>query len=273
MSVERATWMTVKVVPAPSWEPKAVDNAVSPLHSIQRRVKAVLGKRRACSSKVGTWREERVPSVAAVRKWASAHEPSSSHDDADPGIVRRAAAVLEEELAASPLRDPPATPLTGERTSEAQGPREAVPALNAFRQSLLQLLGEFQAVVEGAPAHEDQSPPIATAPDTRRPVLAVSQCARAGDIAELRIGLVNDSQTAATDVELSWTHLVAGPADRIAESQITLQPHRLRLDPEQSTEVIVLVNLPPDTPSGTYIGLVRATRPADQVVIMTIHVV
>jgi hypothetical protein len=211
--------------------------------------------------------------VTAESTRTTAHEPSSHDDHADLGIVHRAAAVLEEELAASPLRERAAASLTGERTVDARRPAALIPALHALRQSLLQLFGELQAVVERARAPDDQPPPAATVPAVLEPVLKVSQQARAGDIAELRIGLVNDSQTAVMDVELCWTDLVAGPTDRIAASEMTLQPHRLRLEPERDTEVVVRVPLPPDIRSGTYTGLVRASRPADQVVLLTIHVV
>jgi hypothetical protein len=204
--------------------------------------------------------------------WASVHQPSSSHGDPDPGIVRRAAAVLEEELAASPLREHAATVLSAERAGGAQPPTELASVLDALGQALCKIVGRLQAIAEGAPVPDDQTPLSAPMPAAREPVLQVSHQAHAGDIAELKIGLANDS-AATMDIELCWTDLVAGPIDRIAQSQLTLQPDRLRLEPERDAEVIVRVHLPSDTPSGTYTGLVRVARSADHVVLVTIHVV
>lgn len=91
-------------------------------------------------------------------------------------------------------------------------------------------------------------------------VLTMAQPIKPGEAGELSLVVENDGETAAEAFELHPTDLISTVGHRIPSKAIELQPALLKIEPHQSQRVVVRVKPPADTPPGTYSGLIQSTR-------------
>jgi len=181
----------------------------------------------------------------------TAPPPHNSSDVAD--IVQRAVAVLEEELAAPPTLGP-TSPMPTEtvRPSIPSSPGQAIGA------SALAQLVEAIASFSGSRAPEEKA------------VFRTVASVQPGHRVEIRLGVVNDQQDAVR-MDFTWTDLV-GEGAHIPAEHMTVVPREVVIQPGASADVLVRVDVPPETRHGVYKSLLRASAVPDLEAIVTVEI-
>lgn len=81
-----------------------------------------------------------------------------------------------------------------------------------------------------------------------------------GAVGELKISLENESDERTAQFTLHAAELVSASGSRIPGEQVTFAPATLSVGPRSAGDVAVSVKVPEGTPHGVYEGLVRATQ-------------
>jgi hypothetical protein len=100
------------------------------------------------------------------------------------------------------------------------------------------------------------APSTVSAPST----VAPQKCVKAGELAEFPISFENSSAVQTEEFKLFSTELIADSGDRIPSSLVKFMPASLKLAPNQTEKVMVVIAVPPETKSGIYTGLVLAAN-------------
>jgi hypothetical protein len=200
------------------------------------------------------------------------------------GIVERAVAVLQDELAGSPVPGTPA-PALSLRPAVAVTPQldpSLLPTtlgadLGPIMKGVLGLLGAVEnALCRGyvprmdADGRGSGATPALAAEQT--PVRADGE-GSAGQIAELTIGLANDHSAAPAAVELCCSDLLDGMGRRIPAEHVRVDPSALYLQPGESADVSINVDVPVGTSPGSYRGVLQAVNTDGLQAIVSVRVV
>lgn len=90
--------------------------------------------------------------------------------------------------------------------------------------------------------------------------LTMPRSVKAGESVELTMILENGDEESTNESSFHSTDLVSAYSDRIPAKQIVFRPSSVTVGPHTTEEVTVAVNVPEETPTGTYSGLIQATE-------------
>jgi hypothetical protein len=197
---------------------------------------------------------------------------------ATPIIVRKAASILEEEVAmgigaakrieqrfldVNALRAQPSDAVMSRFRNDAH---EAVDIIldivTAAVITVEERAGRFINVTASRTSRAvgDSHPPW-TRDETGMRLSAVRIPRVApGAVGELKISLENESDESTTQFTLHAAELVSASGARIPRELVTFDPATLSVGPRSTGDVAVSVSVPEGTPHGVYEGLVRATQ-------------
>lgn len=190
---------------------------------------------------------------------ADALQPSVSAES----IVERAMRILEAQsrdaISAQRIRgalsDPTADPLPSEFEKYADALRERT---QDWVGALVRLLERAPAAIGAGQRSSTAVPALSPAArvDTAEMPILRQASAVAGAIAATALGVINDTHNPA-DIVLRVTNLVSGNGDEIPGRTVSFTPGHYRLPPGAEQPVKVEVQVPRETPPGTYSGLVQ----------------
>lgn len=190
-------------------------------------------------------------------------------------VVHQAASILEEEIAAGVV----AAKQVEERFVNVGELRSANPdeVIQRFRRDtheivdiLLDLahvatrsLGDLagRAVrVRPATGRDAAESPGTLAPGNLTPTLKLPAPLEAGGSSEVVMNVENDSDSPTAEFSFYNTDLVNQDGHRIPANRVTFSTPTLTLGPRASEKVVISVSIPATAPSGTYSGLLQASR-------------
>lgn len=203
--------------------------------------------------------------------------PSNNQDTASPGIagsavriVQKAVSVLEEEISlginSTQRLEQKLVDVDQLRSSQEivqRFRRDAhdvvdilIDLVNVATNSLEQMTQRAIRVVDGS---EPRRTPTRAA-ENGIPTLAVSTPLKAGESANIPMTLENESSKPTDVIDLFSSDLINSEGQRILAKQITFSPEKLMIEPQKNVLVTVHVQVPKDTPPGTYSGLLQAAK-------------
>jgi hypothetical protein len=91
-------------------------------------------------------------------------------------------------------------------------------------------------------------------------VLTLPQPVKAGETGEVALVVENDGDATAEPFELRCTDLLSAAGDRIPTHDILIEPSVIKIEAHQSQRVVVCVKPAAGTPSGAYSGLIQSSR-------------
>jgi hypothetical protein len=193
---------------------------------------------------------------------------------ATPAIVIKAAAILEDELASGlgaarrierrfidveQLRTQPPDALISKFRRDAHDAVDIlVDVIAVTTTSVTERAGRIVALTVGRRAAAARKAPASIDGAVQIPTVRIPGFVSAGDTAEIIISLENDSGRAITGMALYSSELVSSAGDRIAAARVRFDPPTLSVAARSTGEVTVRVDVPRDTPPGSYEGLLRA---------------
>jgi hypothetical protein len=92
-------------------------------------------------------------------------------------------------------------------------------------------------------------------------VLAMPQPVKAGETGEVSLVIENDGETAAESFELRPTDLINATGERLPSHAVAIDAKIISVAPHQNQRVVVRVTPPVGTHPGTYSGLIQSSRP------------
>jgi hypothetical protein len=92
------------------------------------------------------------------------------------------------------------------------------------------------------------------------PCLSISKVTRPGSKVTVQMTLENEGDTRTERFNLVSTDLQNLSGDRITSDNVSFRPASATIEPRESLKVEVVIDVPGDTPSGVYSGLLQATR-------------
>lgn len=206
---------------------------------------------------------------------ASALGASRRAVGAAPAVVIRAATILEEEIAiglgavkrieqrfldvdAIRKQDPDAV-MSKFRRDAHDAIDIILDVLTAAAQTVGAQAGRFVNVTAGATGTPTAGK-NGTPGGIQVPALRVPGKVAPGASGDVAMSLENPSDAQTASFSLHASDLVSASGDRIGATQVAFSPPNLSVGPRQAGRVDVKIQVPAGTPSGTYEGLVRATR-------------
>jgi hypothetical protein len=199
--------------------------------------------------------------------------------DTTSHVVKQAASILEEEVAAGIL----AARQIENKFINAEELRSARPdeVLQRFRRDAHDVVDILLVVVVASVRNATKMAQRAISIRTTgrntnaatTSVLTMPQSVKPGEIAEISLVIENDGDATAEPFELRSTDLVSTGGQRIPAHAVTFNPAAITIGPHESQKVVVRVKPPMDTPVGTYSGLIQSTRPDQLRAILSIVIV
>jgi hypothetical protein len=104
------------------------------------------------------------------------------------------------------------------------------------------------------------------------PVITPPHAIKAGYSCEIPLSLENSGDKQTDEFQLYCTELVSASGERILASKISFTPSSLKIDQHSSEKIIVTINVPEETKTGVYSGLVSATSLSQLRSIITIPI-
>jgi hypothetical protein len=177
----------------------------------------------------------------------------------DPAaLVKDAAAILEQEMAAGVLaaRDARKAGFEASTPAQAVGPSPG---------DLLGLVGQYQDWLPGLQESIGQwlesvvrQPKQSETGVEQAPVLRAGNPVESGADASIAFKLHND-HTQPARLGLRCTDLTAESGQRIPARQLVFRPAEVELGPDEYTDIVLRIGIPQGTPPGTYSGLLTAS--------------
>jgi hypothetical protein len=185
-------------------------------------------------------------------------------------IVQKAVSVLEEEIAIGIS----STQRVEQKLVDVDKLRSSQEIVQRFRRdahdvvdilidlvnvgttSLEQMTQRVIRVVETG----EEKRPSSRAGEASIPTLAVSTPLKAGGVATIPMTLENESGRPTDVIDLFSSDLISSEGQRIQAKQISFSPEKLVIEPQKHALVTVQVQVPSDTPPGTYSGLLQASK-------------
>lgn len=192
-------------------------------------------------------------------------------------IVEDAASILEEELA----NGIGAARNVERKIFDKRPSSDPDAVIQRFRQDAHELIDLAVDVLGGAlgsvgdlanKAVSIRDPATPARRPGRVPTLTMPNPVAAGADADVAMSVENDSDQPTETFTMNASDLISGDGDRIPAKQIAFSPPSLRVDPGGSEKITVSLKVPPKTPSGTYSGLLQATKlePVRAVLLVTV---
>jgi hypothetical protein len=217
----------------------------------------------------GNRTEETPPQEKASGERASAQTPPifKSLADTTSHVVRQAASILEEEIAAGIL----AARQIEDKFIDTVEIRSGKPdeAFHRFRRDAHEVVDIVMDVVGATVRNAGRMAQRAISiRNTSRSaadsgsisVLTMPQPVKPGETGEVSLVVENDGETTAEPFELHPTDLISAGGHRISSHAIELEPAQIKLEAHQNQRVVVRVKPGPGTPAGTYSGLIQSSR-------------
>jgi hypothetical protein len=104
-------------------------------------------------------------------------------------------------------------------------------------------------------------------------VLTMPQPIKGGQTGEVSLVIENDGDATAEPFELHSTDLISASGPRIAAEAVSFDPKVIRVGSHQNQRVLVRVTPPSATEPGVYSGLIQSSRPDQLRAVLTITVV
>lgn len=185
-------------------------------------------------------------------------------------LVRQAASILEEELAAGIG----AAKQIEEKLFDVPKMRSGKPeeVMQRFRRDAHEVVDILMDVLQGAAsalgglAERAVKIRTSTAPASERmepgktATVEVPKPVKAGQQVEIPLTLANDSDAATPQFSFFATDFVSGAGDRIPAACAVCNPPLLVIAPHATEKVAVTVAVPEGTPPGVYSGLLQANK-------------
>jgi hypothetical protein len=203
---------------------------------------------------------------------------NAPEDEPVSSITDRAAAILQEELAAGTL----STSVDGSSRNDAIANELAVRqdqqrAVDEILDRLDRILDALQPGQSGGNELVEDWSSKSSSNDTdpgdreiRVPVFSASRAVAPGDTAAITLRLACDD-TRSGEVRLTCTDFVSGRG-RIPASRITITPDSLRIPPTATAGIIVRVNVPATVFPGDYHALLHAASLNDTSAVIRVTV-
>ena len=199
--------------------------------------------------------------------------------DTTSQVVKQAASILEEEIAAGIV----AARQIEDKFIDSDKVRSGKPdeVFQRFRRDAHEVVDIVMDIVGAAAINATRMAQRAisirggerSAPETAStPVLTVPQPVKPGETGEVSIAIENDGETPAEPFELRPTDLVNASGDRIPADAVLFDPKVISVAAHQNQRALVRVRPPEDTPSGTYSGLIQSSRPDQLRAVLTVIV-
>lgn len=236
-------------------------------------------KHQASEPNAGTRRPEpREPLSEASKRAAKAATEAAVGTSrrfvaATPGVVVKAARILEDELAlglgavrrieqrfldVDKLRaESPDAVMSRFRRDGHEAVDIILDVLTAAAQTVEAQAGRFVNVTAGARTSDEAADEGAGLQVT---AVRVPGRVAAGESGEVELSLDNASDVATTGFTLYSSDLLGASGAKIPSSSVVFSPQTLSVGPKQAGRVAVRVTVPSGTPTGAYEGLVRATK-------------
>ena len=203
-----------------------------------------------------------------------------SFADTTSHVVQQAASILEEEIAAGIL----AARQIENKFIDTQELRSGKPdeVFQRFRRDAHEAIDIVLDVVGAAARNATRMAQRAISirggertgtAESSTPVLSVPQPVKSGQTGEVSMVLENDGETPAEPFELRPTDLVSAAGHRIPAHAVEFDPKVISIAPHQNQRAVVRVTPLPDTPPGTYSGLIQTSRPDQLRAVLTLVVV
>jgi hypothetical protein len=193
--------------------------------------------------------------------------------DTTSEVVRRAASILEEEIAAGIVaaKEVEARLIDVKQTRGGK-PEEVMLRFRRDAHDVIDIVMDLLSVatrtvgglaqsavkIVGGEGQVGGQPSSSAA--TRVPTLSPSQPAHAGSTVEVAMSLENDSDAPTEEFAFHATDLVDAAGDRIPAEKISFEPSALVIAPHSRSRLSITVEVPGGTPAGVYTGLLQATK-------------
>lgn len=243
---------------------------------MRERSKAGARSRRRAGTKVADVAEDGRSTKRHAAKGAAAGKSGNTNmfkeiADTTSEVVRRAASILEEEIAAGIVAAKEVeSRFVDVKQTRAGKPEEVMLRFRRDAHDVVDILmdlinvgtravsGLTQSVITigGEPASGQASSSSAA----RVPTLTPPQAARAGSTVEVAMSLENDSDAPTEEFAFHATDLVDAAGDRITADRIRFEPSALVIAPHSRSRLSITVEVPGGTPAGIYTGLLQATK-------------
>lgn len=186
-------------------------------------------------------------------------------------VVQQAAAILEEEIAAGIVAakkvEKRLITFNELHTDRSDG------LIQRFRRDAHELVDIFLDLVGAATEYigklaqsEISSQNTENQEDSKNKstgkieTLVVPQSIKAGKSSELTLTVENESDRLTKKFNFISTDLVNASGDRIPAGHITFMPPSITIVPSKTENVLLTINIPKDTPSGEYSGLIQSKK-------------
>jgi hypothetical protein len=195
-------------------------------------------------------------------------------------LVDEAASILDEELVATGIDR--AREIEGRLFGTRQRQRDSQAAIPRLRRDAHEIIDLAADLLDDAIGLFDgsRSPAVvairddavASGADARRvPATVVSGAG--GDSLSVPLTVENDSEQTAEEFELFAPDLISPSGDRIPAEQITFEPRRVRVPSREAEEIELTIEVPAETPSGSYSGVLQAAEIESVRVVLVVNVV
>jgi hypothetical protein len=199
--------------------------------------------------------------------------------DTTSQVVKQAASILEEEIAAGIV----AARQIENKLIDSEKLRSGKPdeVFQRFRRDAHEVVDIVMDIAGAATINAARMAQRAiairggerSAPETApTPVLFVPQPVKPGETGEVSIVFENDGETMTEPFELRLTDLVNASGDRIPADAVNVDPKVISIAPHQNQRGLVRVMPPAGTPPGTYSGLIQSSRPDHLRAVLTVVV-
>jgi hypothetical protein len=207
------------------------------------------------------------PQVAEQGASAASPPIFKTFADTTSQVVKQAASILEEEIAAGIV----AARQIENKFIDSEKLRAGKPdeVLQRFRRDAHEVVDIVLDIVGAAAINATRMAQRAisireggrgASETASTPVLTVPQSVKPGETGEVSIVIENDGETPAEPFELRPTDLVNASGDRIPAHAVHFDPKVISVAPHQSQRAVVRVTPPADAPPGTYSGLIQSSR-------------
>jgi hypothetical protein len=188
--------------------------------------------------------------------------------DTTSHVVKQAASILEEEIAAGILAARQIENKFIDTDELRSGKSDEV--LQRFRRDAHEVVDIVVDIVGATARNATRMAKRAisirggersTGEGASTSVLTMPQPVKAGQTGEVSLVVENDGESTVEPFEFRPTDLVSASGDRIPEDAVRFDPKVISVGSHQNQRVAVRVTPPADTPPGTYSGLIQSSRP------------
>jgi hypothetical protein len=199
--------------------------------------------------------------------------------DTTSHVVRQAASILEEEIAAGILAAKQIQNKFIDTSQVRSGkPDEVLPRFRRDAHDVVDIVIDIVAAAASNAARMAQravsirGSERAAQEAQATSVLAMTQPVKPGETGEVSLVVENDGETSVEPFELRATDLINASGESIPAHSVHFEPKTISIAPRQNQRVVVRVTPPMATPPGTYSGLIQSSRPDQLRAVLTVTI-